>query len=462
MNPRRAVVLGILLLTLASWFGIPGHTWLQQDTQIYVPILEHLRDPGILAKDIVVERPHVSFTLYDEIALVLNGATGQSFKNILQALQFLTRALGFWGVFLIARSLQLSRVQAGIVTVFFSLGATIAGPAVLTVELEPTPRAFALPLLFLAIGFGANAKWLWSGIALGAATLLHPPTVWPLLPFYLVSRESRRALLPFLTALAILLLSAKLQTGVTESQSFFSALTPKLEMLQRMRATYTWIDFWWRDYLFQYLLLAGFAYLAAWKLWTRIPTPLRPFIFGLPVIGLLTMPLSWLLQNQLKWALMPQLQPMRAMLFITAMASILGVSAALYKRNLAWLLVPCLIPIQSLPPNLHKPDLAALSQWAKTSTEKSAVFYFADNTKANYPGIFRAEALRAIYVDWKGGGQVNYLPQFADEWWSRWQSAASTPPAQLEIDYLVINANHNNPGATQVFHNSTYAVYKIK
>src|ERR1019366_8508439 len=31
---------------------INGHTWLQQDSQIYVPILEHLRDPAVLRNDI--------------------------------------------------------------------------------------------------------------------------------------------------------------------------------------------------------------------------------------------------------------------------------------------------------------------------------------------------------------------------------------------------------------------------
>ena len=32
-------------LALLTFFQFPGHTWLQQDSQIYVPILEHLRDP---------------------------------------------------------------------------------------------------------------------------------------------------------------------------------------------------------------------------------------------------------------------------------------------------------------------------------------------------------------------------------------------------------------------------------
>ena len=64
--PARAA---IVILALLSFFQFPGHTWLQQDSQIYTPILEHLRDPSVLAKDMLVERPHVSFTVYDEVAL---------------------------------------------------------------------------------------------------------------------------------------------------------------------------------------------------------------------------------------------------------------------------------------------------------------------------------------------------------------------------------------------------------
>ena len=53
-------------LALLTFFQFPGHTWLQQDSQIYVPILEHLRDPAVLRNDILVQHPHVAFTLYDE------------------------------------------------------------------------------------------------------------------------------------------------------------------------------------------------------------------------------------------------------------------------------------------------------------------------------------------------------------------------------------------------------------
>src|SRR5437763_12034732 len=88
-----------LAFAILTFFQFPGHTWLQQDTQIYVPILEHLRDPSVLRSDILVQRPHVAFTLYDETALglralVARGVPGAGFREVLAAQQIVTRALG--------------------------------------------------------------------------------------------------------------------------------------------------------------------------------------------------------------------------------------------------------------------------------------------------------------------------------------------------------------------------------
>ena len=61
--PRVVPGAAICAFALLSFFQFPGHTWLQQDTQIYAPILEHLRDPVVLDRDLLVQYPHVSFTL---------------------------------------------------------------------------------------------------------------------------------------------------------------------------------------------------------------------------------------------------------------------------------------------------------------------------------------------------------------------------------------------------------------
>src|ERR1035437_7220816 len=124
-------------LALLTFFQFPGHTWLQQDSQIYVPMLDHLRDPAVLRNDILVQHPHVAFTLYDETALALRAATGAGFGEVLASQQIATRALGIWGLLLMAEALGLAFAPALLVAAICSLGALIPGPEVLTFEYEP-------------------------------------------------------------------------------------------------------------------------------------------------------------------------------------------------------------------------------------------------------------------------------------------------------------------------------------
>src|SRR5262245_2239011 len=173
---RLATPLFCAALALFSYFVIPGHTWLQQDSQIYVPILEHERDSSVLRNDILVQRSHVAYTLYDEAAVMLRAATGLGFHEVLAAQQIVTRALGIWGLMMLAESLGLAWWKAAVAAALCSLGARIVGPEVLTTEYEPTPRAFAVPLLVCAMGLASRGRWLASGIATGAAVLYHAPT----------------------------------------------------------------------------------------------------------------------------------------------------------------------------------------------------------------------------------------------------------------------------------------------
>src|SRR6266478_4001689 len=109
---RFVVGSAILGITLLNFFQFPGHTWLQSDTQIYMPILEHMWDPTVLQKDLIAQHPHVAFTLYDEVALGLRKVTGLDFRQVLQAEQIIFRALGIWGVYLLATALGLSDLLA--------------------------------------------------------------------------------------------------------------------------------------------------------------------------------------------------------------------------------------------------------------------------------------------------------------------------------------------------------------
>jgi hypothetical protein len=238
---------------------------------------------------------------------------------------------------------------------------------------------------------------------------------------------------------------------------------------------------------------------------------------------MLSVPISYLTLEKMKLAVIPQIQPLRALLFVTVLAALLAAIAAClavqrrrYWEAIPWFIVAYLIPVNTntmqLPPAnrilvvlalaglallslrhwaltavaavvaffviplygkvinyppLHSAALAELSQWARTSTPKSAVFLFPDANRELYPGIFRAEALRSVYVDWKAGGQVNYFKDFGEQWWSRWQDVMAKPfePsdcakfAELGIDYIVLKPEHKLPGRTPAFENSGYLAY---
>ena len=538
---RVATGAALAVLTLLGWFSFPGHTWLQQDTQIYAPILEHQRDPGVLRQDLLVQHPHVAYTLYDELTNGVRRFTGLSLEHTLAGEQLVFRGLGLLGILLIALSLRLSRVEALLVTAIWSLGATVAGPAVLTVEYEPTPRAFAIPLLLLAMGLLGRGLPVWSGVAAAAAFLLHPPTVWPfwgvVILMLICRREGRLAwaFAPLAAAMAVLALSAARQMGGDEHQQFFGRIGPALESLQRMRAPYNWVSTWWRQWVPQYVVLWLACGWATWRVRERVNVPLRWFVVLLPVLALGSVPLSWLLLEQMKWSLMPQLQPARALLFVTALAQImLSVAAcqAVARRRAweggAWFLVVFLLPAMtslltwpSLPValtaaalalasvgalallrrsrwlggaavagvavaaifafpmvagvrnyrQLETPELRALAIWARGSTPRDAVFFFpAGEHRSGDPGVFRARALRAVYVDWKGGGQVNYLPVLAEEWWRRWTLASGHAPgvtarsayAAWGVDYVVARPPNAMAGATPVYANRLYRVYAAR
>src|SRR5262249_36778179 len=133
------IAAAVLALALLTYFQFPGHTWLQQDSQIYTPILEHLHDPEALRNDVLVQRPHVAYTLYDELALGLRALTGLGFREVLAAAQIAARALGIWGLYLMGVAAGLSALNALLVAAMVSMGALIAGPQVLTLEYEPIP-----------------------------------------------------------------------------------------------------------------------------------------------------------------------------------------------------------------------------------------------------------------------------------------------------------------------------------
>ena len=120
-------------------------------------------------------------------------------------------------------------------------------------------------------------------------------------------------------------------------------------------------------------------------------------------------------------------------------------------------------------PPLHTADLTELSHWAQSSTPLEAIFLFPDAKQGLQPGVFRAKALRALYVDWKAGGQVNYFKEFGEQWFVRWQDTVVKPfspadcdhLASLGVNYIVLKREHRMPERTPIFENESYVAYNI-
>ncbi len=569
LRRRLFTAAAVTLLTLLGYFVFPGHTWLQADTQVYVPILERLRDPAVLAKDPMAVRPHVAFTIYDEVTLGLCRLTGLDLRTALTAQQLIFRALGILGVYLTAAALGLSCRAALLPAAAFALGATVVGPSVLTLEYEPVPRGFAGPLVFLALGLAAHGRDLAAGCAGTLAFLYHPPTaaafwglyfllaLWPSQPAVMSRRIA--GLAPLALGALLLLALSRWQPGVSEPQMLFSRLDPELEKLQRWRAPYNWIGTWDAAWIGQHVLLWLVSLAAFWRL--RRLGAFRPpqsaaagpaqawpildlefFLLGLPLVGLLSMPLGYLLLDRMKWALIAQLQPARNLLFVVALASLLASAAAAgaagrgrwwesalwllavfaipaharllqlrlpdlsdpLSRRRAWLVVglailaalalyagsrrrawalplwtaALVLPFFAIPgygklrnyPDLHSRELDELAAWARASTPPGAVFLFPDAGRELFPGIFRAQALRAVYVDWKSGGQVNFLKGFAAEWARRWRAtmeggfrtAKLSAYAAQGVDYIVLRRPRRIPANRPVFENSRFLVCRLE
>jgi hypothetical protein len=268
-----------------------------------------------------------------------------------------------------------------------------------------------------------------------------------------------------------------------------------------------------------HLLILAILVAAFVRLRQAVDVELRVLLLGLGALGALTLPLSWLLLEQFHWGLVPQVQPMRALLFLTLgmqfLTAAAGARAVVARRPAeaaAWLACAYLLPLQPLLtgpvvwsrfglalglaaltalagirwaptiavaaffaipvlggvvnyPSLHTPDLAQLSAWARANTDRDAVFVFPGAGRSLAPGIFRSDAQRAVYVDWKGGGQVNYLKDLGEQWWFRWRQTRDFQPANLPqyatsgISYVVLQAPLPR---TAQFQNSSYVVYQLK
>ena len=531
--PLRWLVLAIL--TGYGLWMVPGSTYLLSDTQIYVPMLDRISDPTFFTRELVAQRQHLSLTIYDETALAAKWISGLDYESILGAMQALSRLLGLYGLLLVATAMGLAEVPAMLIPAVVGLGTAIHGPAVLTVELEPVPRGIAVMLSLLALGLAMHGRNRSAGLAGGVAFLFHAPAVVPFLVAFALFQLWQRDLRPLSWILAAVVVSvafAVLQPGVVEKQQFFSQIDPDWEKLQRMRASYNWLGMWKPWFFWNFAANGLVAALALARIWKHLGVRARFYALALPLIGLLSLPLGWLLMEHYKWALMAQVQPARSVLFTVVMALTLSIAAALFAlRDSKWIeaalwLVPAMFtvlhgylwesfafPLTDLQMTglaicaamlagwfasrklwasglivavavltgwlrqdvlkrsnytpLENADLTAAARWTRENTAKDAMFLLPELARSGESGIFRVRAQRALFVDWKIGGQVNYSRELSFEWWRRMQLVDDKKRTfeswrSEGVDYVVLKAPTPFASGSEVFRNARYAIYKIR
>jgi hypothetical protein len=124
----------------------------------------------------------------------------------------------------------------------------------------------------------------------------------------------------------------------------------------------------------------------------------------------------------------------------------------------------------ALPKPAGAPDrseIRDLAEWARKTTPVDSVFLFPDADRDKSPGVFRYYANRAVYVDWKSGGQINFSRAFAIEWWERWKSTMEKRPAKvLELspnafNFVVTQEPLSSLAPKLVYKSQTLHVYRI-
>ena len=372
---RRALLL-LLAVIATTWLEyqfFPGHTYLEADTQLYVPMLERLDSPGFLSRDLVATHPNVSYTIYDELTLFLHEAGHVDFQAALVGQQLVYRAAAIFGIFLLALSTGLPDLLAFAVAFLVNLGAALPGPAISVVEAEPVPHAFAFGLILLAAGLMTREKPLLAGLAAGFALVYDAPIAaafWAIaIVAVLFDARLRHLFRPPLTIFIVFMLLlanlAQLQPGVVESQNFLGHISEAFAALQKDRTRFVWVSLWARQELWHYAAMLVIGLWATARTWRTLNRQARWFFLALPLFGILSVPLSDLLLDHLRWSFIPQIQPARTLLYtavFTVTACAIAGSQALTSRRFReacfWFFVVCALPL-----NARLLDLLKLTHW---------------------------------------------------------------------------------------------------
>jgi hypothetical protein len=483
---RRALLIlaGIAAFTWLQFEFVPGHSYLQSETQVYVPILEKLDTPGLLSRDLVATHPNVTYTIYDEVTLFLHEVFRLDLEQCLLGQQIVFRAAGLWGVFLLAQSAGVGDLSALLMAALVNLGAFLSGPDLAMISREPTPRGFAVGLVLLALGMFARERPLVAGLAGGLAFVYDGRVAGPLwlavLLMLAFDRSLRQLIRPSLTIFAIFVLLlanlAQLQPGAPDNHGFFERIAPPIARIEQYRTGFVWVSTWAARELWKYLVLGLAGFLAARRIWPALNRQTRWLFMLLPVMGFFSIPVSYLLLERGRWAAIPQLQPSQTLLFVVLFAWIACALAGLdamtnrqWRAAVPFLAIAVLLPFTSLAQRSAgiRAGTPQLAKWAEQNTWGGSMFLFPDAGRELYPGAFRARSKRAVWVDWETGKQVDYSDSFADEWWRRWQDTMRRQRdagdlkrlLSLPVDYVVLQRVHALREAKPVFETDAFAVY---
>jgi hypothetical protein len=466
---RRRLLLVVAFFTIAGlqFEFYPGHSYLESTSQLYLPILEHLDTPGYLSRDLVATHPNVTYTAYDEITLFLRAAAKLNLRKGLILQQVVCRLAWLLGIFLMARSAQIGTAVSLLIAALVSLGTFLPGPNIWLIDREPVPRAFAFGLIILALGCLSREKPLSAGLFGGIALLYDPVAAGPfwvtVLVIFVFEKRLRTLLRPVLPILLVFILLianlAQLQPGTPDPQPFVGRISAQIAGIQRFRTPELWVSLW--PGKFVYLYVAQFV-ISIWAV-TRISPSLNRqtkwMLLTLAWIGVLSIPLSDLLLEHSLWSGTLRWAPAEWLLYLVTVAFLvcaIAVARSLKlshnKEALAWSVICCsILALATGAPRRQKPyPTADLAAWAEANTWGSSAFLFADACRANYPGVFRAQSRRALWVDWEGGKQMNYDVALAPEWYERWTSTMERPLSgtdlqtmlSLPIDYYVFAQGH--------------------
>lgn len=370
-----------LAIFAAAWLEFtvfPGHSYLEGDTQLYLPMLERVDAPGLLSRDLVATSAALSLTAYDEATLLLHKAGHQTFRRALLGQQLLFRLAALLGIFLLARATGLSRLFSFVVAAIVNLGAALAGPAVFLTDREPLPGPFALALTLLAMGLLARELPLLAGVAGGLAFLYDPMLALPfwcvlLVAFFLDGgmRRLARPMLPVFLVFVLLLANlAQLQPG-TSGEPMLARIPRQLALFQRSYAPHLYVSAWPAGEVYQLLALFIFGLWAASRCWPLLPACFRWLLLGTALCGVLSIPISYVLLDENHFAWMARLQPARALLFGAAASALLfglaGMRAILQRS--AWEALGWFFLLFMLPANCGVFDI-----WRLTSAQRLSRF----------------------------------------------------------------------------------------